>query len=52
MKDVKKVTILKDGKKIDVTKVEYSKFDEFCAEYRKTHTGDFKFKMELYRCRC
>ena len=47
-KDIKKVTILKDGKIVEKTKVDYNNIDEFCRKYRETHEGNYTFKIELH----
>lgn len=47
-KDIKKVTILKDGKVVETVKVEYKEIDNFIKEYKENHEGNFTFKIELY----
>lgn len=51
MKDMKKVSIYRDGKLVEKAKVDYQQIDEFCRNYRNTHEGEFSFKVELYRFR-
>ena len=50
-KDIKKVTILKDGKIVEKIKVGYNDIDEFCRKYRENHQGNYTFKIELYAFR-
>lgn len=51
MKDIKRVSIYKDGKLVERTKIDYSHLDKFCEEYRASHDGAYTFKVELLKFR-